>query len=144
MRLWMLRSLPMALPVGLAIESIDERHCRVRLPYRPWLRNPFRSLFWAVMGMAAELCSGALVYAYASGTGCKFILAGMSGRFHRKVTGKSYYICEAGDVIRQHLQTLTPLADTTIDLPVVVRDTSGEIVADFVFTWQLRAAAARK
>jgi acyl-coenzyme A thioesterase PaaI-like protein len=139
----MLRSLPMAFPLGLVIESIDERHCRVRLPYRPWLRNPFRSLFWAVMGMAAELCSGALVYAYASGTGCKFILAGVSGRFHRKVTGKSFYICEAGDVIRKHLQDLTPLADTTIDLPVVVHDASGEIVADFVFTWQLRAAAAR-
>ena len=29
------------------------------------------------------------------------------------------------------------------ELPVVVRDTSGEIVAEFVFTWQLRAAAAR-
>lgn len=140
-RLWMMRSLPMALPTGMMIESIDERHCRVRMPYRWWLRNPFRSLFWAVMGMAAELTTGALVYAYASGSGMKFILVGMEARFLKKVTGKSFYICEGGDTVRRHIENLGVVPDARFDLPVLVTNAEGEHMAEFVFTWQIKPKA---
>ena len=75
----------MGLLSGMVIQSLDEESCTVILKDRLWIRNPFGSVFWAVMGMAAELSTGALVYAYVSGTNIKYILTGVRGEFYKKV-----------------------------------------------------------
>ncbi|MEO6131577.1 MAG: hypothetical protein ABIQ02_07000, partial [Saprospiraceae bacterium] len=49
MRMWMMRRLPMGLMSGMVIETLDENGCRVSLKDRFWIRNPFGSVFWAVM-----------------------------------------------------------------------------------------------
>ena len=63
-RLVLLRTLPMGFLSGMKIKKLDENSCQVQVPYK-WLnKNPFRSTFWAVLGMAAEMSSGALVLLY--------------------------------------------------------------------------------
>jgi len=139
LRLWMLKSLPMGLLSGMVIESLDENGCKVMLKDRRWIRNPFRSVFWAVMGMAAELSTGALVYTYVSGSNIKYILIGMKGEFFKKVRGKSFYFCRSGlDVLRK-LNSLENPGDTcTVILPVTAYDQAGQTVAEFQFYWQLK------
>jgi YHS domain-containing protein len=101
LRLWMVSKLPMGLLSGMVIEALDEKGCRVMLKDRRWIRNPFGSVFWAVMGMAAELSTGALMYTFASGTGMKFILVGIEAKFFKKARGKSFYFCDAGPEVYQ-------------------------------------------
>lgn len=139
MRAWMLRRLPMGLVSGMVIKSLDENGCTVMLKDRFWIRNPFGSVFWAVMGMAAELSTGALVYAYVSGNNIKYILTGVRGEFFKKVKGKSYYFCKSGQEVKERLNSLkTPGETLTISLPVTAHDQAGQKVAEFEFYWQLK------
>ena len=129
----------MGLLSGMVIESLDENGCKVILKDRPWIRNPFRSVFWAVMGMAAELSTGALLYAYVSGTKIKYILVGMNCSFFKKVRGKSFYFCPSGQDVVRNLNSLENPGDTcTVILPVTAYDQAGQTVAEFQFYWQLR------
>lgn len=139
LRLWMLKHLPMGLLTGMVIEELNEQGCTVVLKDRWWIRNPFGSVFWAVMGMAAELSTGALVYAYTSGTGVKFILVGMEARFFKKARGKSYYFCGSGLDVFRNLENIMNIDDTSVVImPVTARDHSGQNIAEFSFHWQLR------
>ena len=138
-RLWMVKSLPMGLLSGMYIQSLDEQACVVVLKERWWIRNPFGSVFWAVMGMAAELSSGALVFAQAKGRNVKFILVGVEGEFFKKVKGKSYYFCETGsDVLRSIEQIVNPNDTSVVILQVTARDEAGQLLAEFRFRWQLK------
>jgi hypothetical protein len=139
LRLWMLRSLTMGLLTGMIIVELNEEGCRVKLKDRWWIRNPFRSVYWAVMSMAAEMSTGALLYAYASEPKVQFILVEMKAKFYKKVRGKSFYFCRAGEAIRKELAELQNTNDTRmVILPALALDESGTTVAEFEFYWQLR------
>jgi Domain of unknown function (DUF4442) len=135
----MVTKLPLGLLTGMYIKSLDEQECLVVLQERWWIRNPFGSVFWAVMGMAAELSTGALVFAYAHGTGMKFILVGMEAEFFKKVKGKSYYFCQTGSEVLRGFEQIMNTNDTNVViLPVTARDEAGQLLAEFKFRWQLR------
>lgn len=139
LRLWMLKHLPVGLITGMYIESLDENGCKVVLKDRWWIHNPFRSVFWAVMSMAAELSTGAILYVYASGTNVQFILVRMEAKFLKKVKGKSSYFCLAGQEARQKVENTVNTDETgVVLLPVLAQDESGQILAEFNFYWQLR------
>lgn len=138
LRLWMLTKLPMGLVSGMYVESLDENSCVVVLRDRWWIRNPFGSVFWAVMGMAAELSTGALVFAYASGSDVKFILVGMEAKFFKKTKGKSYYFCDTGSNVLKSIEHLVNTNDPGfVMLPVTAKDQAGQVLATFTFQWQL-------
>jgi hypothetical protein len=138
LRFWMLRHLPMGLMTGMRLQILNETECQVVLKDRWWIHNPFGSVFWAVMGMAAELSTGALVYAYA-GRDLKFILVGMEAKFFKKVKGKSTYFCLSGPEIKRVTESLnTPGDMDVIRMPVEVKDPNDQLLAEFVFSWQLR------
>ncbi|HUR31320.1 MAG TPA: DUF4442 domain-containing protein [Saprospiraceae bacterium] len=142
LRLWMLTHLPMGLASGMFIEHLNEGECKVVLKDRIWIRNPFGSVFWAVMGMAAELSTGSLVYAWCSEHKIKFILTGIEGRFLKKVTGKSFYFCQSGQEVLRSIELLENPGDTSsVILPVTAHDQAGQKVAEFQFTWSLKIPA---
>lgn len=139
LRLWMLTKLPMGLLSGMYIQSLDEERCVVVLKERWWITNPFGSVFWAVMGMAAEMSTGALVYAHLQGSGVRFILVGMEGQFFKKAKGKSYYFCQTGsEVLRSVGQIVNPNENIVVIMPVTAKDEDGQVLAEFSFRWQLR------
>lgn len=139
LRLWMLTHLPMGLLSGMKVISLDEEGCTVELRDRFWIHNPFRSVFWAVMGTAAEMSTGALLSAWCSDKKVKFILTGIEGKFFKKVKGKSYYFCKAGQELASFIETLQSPGDVgSISLPVWGQDIEGQKVATFHFTWSLK------
>src|SRR5258706_6011109 len=59
-KLFIAGRLPMGFIAGLKIKSVDLEQCQVTVPYR-WLnQNPFRSTYFAVLSMAAEMSIGAM------------------------------------------------------------------------------------
>jgi len=139
LRLWMMKNLPMGFATGMRVEMLDENSCKVVLKDRFWIHNPFGSVFWAVMGMAAEMSTGALVYSWCSGNNIKFILTSVEGKFLKKVRGKSSYFCSSGQAVRSSLEALENPGDTnTVLLPVIAQDQAGQTVAEFQFTWSLK------
>jgi hypothetical protein len=109
LRLWMLRSVTMGLLTGMIIVELNEEECRVKLKDRWWIRNPFRSVYWAVMSMAAEMSTGALLYAYASEPKVQFILVEMRAKFYKKVRGKSSIFAVQGRQFKKNWQNCKTL-----------------------------------
>ena len=53
--------LPSAWICGVRVDSIENNKCTVRVKLGFFNKNPFKSLFWAVQGMAAEMPGGLLL-----------------------------------------------------------------------------------
>ena len=60
-KLFTVFKLPAAYFTGVRVRSIDEKQCTVSVRLNFMNKNPFRSMFLAVQGMAAELSTGALI-----------------------------------------------------------------------------------
>ena len=57
----MLFKLPLAYLGGVRVASIEKETAIVNIRHK-WLnQNPFKSMFWAAQGMAAEMATGVLV-----------------------------------------------------------------------------------
>ena len=53
--------LPSAFWSGVRVKSISKEQCIVTVKHRWFNQNPFKSMYFAVQAMAAELTTGALV-----------------------------------------------------------------------------------
>ncbi|HEA31083.1 MAG TPA: thioesterase, partial [Leeuwenhoekiella sp.] len=52
--------LPSAWICGVRVQTIGRNTCTTTVRHRWINQNPFKSMFWAVQGMAAELSTGVL------------------------------------------------------------------------------------
>ena len=100
-RLMMLLQLPMGFLCGMRIREINHEQCKVTVPFK-WLnKNPFRSTFWAVLGMAAELSSGAMVlmYTYKLKPSISMLVTGTTASYSKKATKTTTFVSKAGNDI---------------------------------------------
>ena len=93
----------MAFLAGLKIVHIDEEVCRISTRLTFLTKNPFRSTYFAVLSMAAELSTG--LYALLFTTGIQpsvaVIITGLNARFLKKATGTTIFTCREGEKLRQ-------------------------------------------
>lgn len=140
-RLMLTRMLPMAYLSGMRIKSLTRERCEVSLRYKWLIKNPFRSTFWAVMGMAGEMSSGALMmlYTYGQKPSVATILVSQTGKFYKKGVGRMTYVCESGKEMRETVERAYATGEgVTIDCPVKAYNEAGELIAEFEFTWSMK------
>lgn len=140
-RLMIMRILPMGYLSGMRIKSLTKDSCEVGLRYKWLVKNPFKSTFWAVMGMAGEMASGALLmmYTYGQKPSIATILVSMSATFHKKGVGKMRYVCDSGAEMRRTVERAYETGEgQTIDCPVQAYNEAGELIAEFTFQWSMK------
>ncbi len=141
-RLILLTQLPMGFLAGLRLREIDDERCRVSVRYS-WLnRNPFRSTYWAVLGMAAEMASGALLLQFTHGQtpSVATLITSTSAKFLKKAVGTTTFFCESGRVSAQAVREAAESGEAReIVSPVRGVAEDGQPVAEFVFTWSVKA-----
>ena len=54
-------NLPSAWWSGVRVTSLGATECEVKVRLNWFNKNPFRSMFWAIQGMAAELATAVLI-----------------------------------------------------------------------------------
>lgn len=139
--LFLFFKLPAAYWTGVRVKAITENSCEVHLKHRWINQNPFRSIFWAVQGMAAELTTGALVMnaIRESGADISMLVASNKGLFMKKATGKITFTCEEGTLIKSAVQNAISTGEGQLcQLTSVGKNENGEIVSRFEFEWTLR------
>ena len=62
-RLFSLVSMPAARFAGLRLDRLDNETCITSIPGGWRSQNPFKTMYWAVQGMGAELATGAPPFA---------------------------------------------------------------------------------
>ncbi len=146
MKLFMLANLPMGLLAGLKIIEIDKSKATVSVPFKYLNKNPFRSMYFAVMAMAAELSSGILSLAALHDTKVpvSMLVLDMQAQFIKKAKSKIVFSCNDGqkiiDAINKSIQTGE---GETLIVHTEGHDTSGEKVAAFSFTWTFKPKPKR-
>lgn len=137
----MLFQVPLNFLTGMRIREINEDSCTVTVPYRWRNKNPFKSTFWAVLGMAAELSTGALVkmYTYKLEPSIAIIVGDCTGEFIAKAQDLTTFVCNDG---RRIAATVKKAVKTGEPQEVLCKtigySQEGEEVARFTFTWKMK------
>jgi Domain of unknown function (DUF4442) len=144
-RLYLLTKLPSAFFSGLRIRQIDETQSIVTVPYKWFTRNPFRSTYFACLGMAAEMSTGVLAMSHIYQKPVSMLVVGMEATFSKKATGITSFHCPDGQAIGQ---TITLAISTGEGQTIKVRslgvNAAGESVAEFFITWSFKIKKSGK
>ena len=133
--------LPSAWWCGVRLKHIDTNKTIVTVRHKWVNQNPFKSMFWAVQGMAAELSTGAMVIDQIEDSGKKIsmLVINNTANFSKKATGKITFTCEDGHLIKEALEkTIATGEGQTIWMKSVGVNQEGVVVSTFKFEWTLR------
>jgi hypothetical protein len=137
----LLFQVPLDFIAGIRLRELNDESCKVSVPYR-WLnKNPFKSTFWAVLGMAAELSTGALVkmYTYKLNPSVAIIVSDCSGEFVTKARDLTTFVCNDGKCIAKTVERAIRTGEPQEVLcKTVGYSKAGEEVARFTFTWKMK------
>ncbi len=141
-RMFLLARLPMAYLAGLRVTSVSEAYATVQVPYKYLNKNPFKSIYFACLSMAAELSTGVLcmMQVYKSQPAVSMLVVRMEADFTKKAVGKIAFTCQDGQAIADAAaQTKETGEGITVVATSIGTDESGDQVATFRFTWSLKA-----
>lgn len=141
MKMFMLQQLPMAFIAGLKITKIDSKGSVVSVPFKFVNKNPFKSMYFAVQAMAAELSSGilALLEVYEAEKPVSMLVLNMKASFLKKVKTKVSFICDDGEKIKEAIALSIATGEgQVIEVTSKGIDEEGDVVAEFVFTWTFK------
>ena len=141
-RFFLFTKLPAAFFAGLRIHNFDENTCVVRIRYSWFSMNPFKSIYFAVEAMAAEMTCGMLAFAqvYQRVPKISMLVVGTQAQFLKKATGTILFSCEDGLAIQEAIQeTIATGEGKTVICKSVGTNSKGEVVAEFNFTWSFKA-----
>lgn len=141
LKLFFLKSLPMALLSGLKVISASDEQSKVSIPYKYLTKNPFRSMYFACQSMAAEFSTAIITLKALENKEAQFsiIVTAMSASFSKKATGPITFEChkpaELEAIIDKAFAEDEP---NEITLQSIGTDTDAEQVAQFSFTWSFK------
>ena len=138
---FLLLKLPSAFFAGLKIEALDENNAVVAVKQKWFNKNPFRSIYFAVLTMAGEMSTGVLCmgHIYKRKPAVSMLVIEQRGLFHKKATGKILFTCEDGIKIEEAVDTAVTTGNS-IALTCHSKgvNSNNEMVAEFWVTWSFK------
>lgn len=141
-RLYLLKSLPAAFFSGVRILEIGQDHCITTVSFKWLTQNPFRSIYFACLAMAAELSSGALILSniFMRTPMVSMLVVKMEAEFYKKAVGKIRFSFDQGEEITRAVDEAVRTGDpVSFVARAEGRNQEGVTVAAFTFHWSLRA-----
>ena len=92
----MLNKLPMGLLAGLRVRDLNENQTQVSVPYKNLNKNPFKSIYFAVQSMAAEMSTAlaCTIATHGHTPSVALIIVNLKAEFSKKAIGRVYFTCE--------------------------------------------------
>jgi acyl-coenzyme A thioesterase PaaI-like protein len=146
LKLFLLKNLPMAYLAGIRIRKLSEQEAQVSIRYKYLTKNPFRSIYFACLAMAAEMASGVLsmMYLYKAQPSVSMLVVGMEAEFSKKAVGTITFTCSDGEAIAAAVQSTQRTGQgSSLQTLSVGRDEQGEEVARFQITWSYKARVVK-
>ena len=133
--------LPLAFFGGVRVKSITNNEVIVTIKHRWMNQNPFKSMFWAAQGMAAEMPTGVLVMKAIDDSKRKvsMLVTHQEAQFFKKATGRITFSCTGGNEIREAIQkSIETEEGQLIVLTSKGTNLEGVIVSKFQFHWSIK------
>lgn len=142
LNLYLLKNLPSAYLCGIRVLSISKDSCVVTAKHR-WLnQNPFKSMYFAVQNMGAELTTGVLVMKAIKEENKKvsMLVLNQKSQFTKKATGLITFKCTEGLVIKDMVnKALQTKEGVSFWVKSEGYNEQGEVVGIYEFEWTLKA-----
>jgi len=127
---------------GIRIKKLDDEQCIVSVPFKWINKNPFKSTFWAVLGMAGEMSTAALIlqYTYNQKPSFSTLLLKCKADFNKKALGITSFICNDGKMVKEKLmEAIETKKPVLIKASTQGIDKNSNIICEFNFTWSVKA-----
>lgn len=134
--------LPSAFWCGVRVKEINQDKCVVSVKHKWINQNPFKSMYFAVQAMAAELSTGALVMYQIkeSGKNISMLVANNKSNFSKKATGRIHFTCLDGHLIKEAIaKTITTKEGQTFWMKSTGVNEKGEQVSEMDFEWSIKS-----
>jgi hypothetical protein len=141
-KLSLLKNLPLASLIGVKLKSLNNDECELTVPYKFLNKNPFKTTYWAVLGMSAEMASGLLLlmYTHKLKPSVSTFVIGCEAKFVKRAVGKTTFKCSQGnEIAAKIMKTIQTFEAEEIRCITNAYDEQGDLVAEFVFTWGIKA-----
>lgn len=139
--------LPSAYWSGVRLKEISKNTARTTVKHGWRNQNPFKSMYFAVQAMAAELSTGVLVMRKIqdSGQRISMLVANNNSTFTKKATGRIYFECVDGNKIDEAIaHTIETGEGQTFWMKSIGRDEKGDQVSEMNFEWTIRLKSKAK
>lgn len=139
--LFLMLKLPSAWICGVRLKSIDEKSSLVRVKHRWINQNPFKSLYFAVQNMAAELSTGVLVMhaIQSQKKPVSMLVIEAQSQFFKKATGQIKFKCFDGKIINDAVEkSLKDNSPQIIEVSSKAYNSQNQLVSEFSFTWSVK------
>ena len=137
---FLLTKLPLAYIAGVKLKNLDDNGSETSLKFKWINQNPFKSMYFAAMQMAAELATGLLLFQYMDNKiRFSMLLLEVNANYQKKAIGNITFECPYGAETDLFIKSMLHNSEgESIVLPVVAKNEQGEAIADFKFTWSCR------
>ena len=138
---FLFKDLPSAWLCGVRVKDLNDKKCVISVRHNWFNSNPFKSLYWAVQGMASELATGLAIIDFANKNKLKISMLVISNesKFLKKAKGLIRFECDQVNTLKKTLSSLSK--NKTIDkikLKSTGYDESGDVVSEFIYEWSFK------
>ena len=143
--LFLLQKLPAAYFSGLKIREVDTEKCVIAISPNWFNKNPFRSVYFACLAMAAEMSTGilAMLNVYKRQPSVSMLVVKMEAEYFKKVIGPVQFFCKDGENIQLAAEeAIVSHEAVTCRAKSIGVNPQGEVVAEFHFTWSFKVKKA--
>lgn len=134
--------LPSAYWSGVRVQVLESEKCEVKVRYKWFNQNPFKSMYFAVQAMAAELSTGALVMkAIAeSNSRISMLVANNKSTFTKKAVGKIIFTCNDGKIAKEAIaKAIATKEGQKFWMTSIGINEKGEQVSEMSFEWTVKS-----
>ena len=138
---FLFKDLPSAWLCGVRVKDLNDKKCIISVRHNWFNSNPFKSLYWAVQGMASELATGLAIIDFANKNKLKISMLVISNesKFLKKAKGLIRFDCDQVNTLKKTLSSLSKNKTTDkIKLKSTGYDESGDVVSEFIYEWSFK------
>ncbi|WP_370086188.1 thioesterase [Ekhidna sp.] len=139
--LFLMKSLPMGWIAGLRVRELDGEKCTTSVPFKNLNKNPFKSIYFAVQSMAAELSTATPCLLAITGhqPSVAFIIVDLKANFPKKATDRVFFTCEDGAKAFEAVEKCIATGEAAqATFKTVGKMKDGTVVSEFEFTWSFK------
>jgi hypothetical protein len=136
-----LAKIPMLAIAGVRIREMSKERSVVSAPFKHVNKNPFKSMYFAVQAMAAELSTAgaAMLALEAFGDKFAYIVVGLKAEFVKKADQKVFFECTNYDDFHNALEkAITTNEPVQVSAVTVGKMANGTVVSTFEVTWSFK------
>ena len=133
--------LPMAFLAGISVKELTEESSISTVRYKYLNTNPFKSMYFAVLAMTAELSTGALAFFSMAkyDESIAVLVVSSKGTFLKKAVGEIRFECKNGLDFKNKLKECVETKEAgTVTAKSTGYNSNDEIVCEYEFTWSFK------